>query len=88
MPTLPLQVSRLFEDDDDGVDGRMSELEAWADKVEGIWNDILQADSLAGKPRVSLPGFPIEVRLNRRGKNILAGMVLGRWVALMRADVA
>lgn len=57
-------MSRLVEKDDDGVDGRMSELEVWADRVEGIWNDILQADSRAGKPRVSLPGFPIEVRLN------------------------
>lgn len=52
------------DDDDEGENcnnGQLSEREAWAEKVEGIWNDVLEADSRAGKPRITLPGFPIEV---------------------------
>lgn len=54
-------MSRTQDEDEDADDGRSLEREAWAERVEGVWNEILLADSRLGKPRVSLPGFPIEV---------------------------
>ncbi|CAN0365590.1 unnamed protein product [Ascophyllum nodosum] len=49
-------------DEEEEEDNRiLSARDAWAENVEGIWNEILQADSLATKPRIVLPGFPIEV---------------------------
>lgn len=61
----PLLSRSLAGDDDDEDEnrnnGQLSEREAWAEKVEGIWNDVLEADSRAGKPRITLPGFPIQV---------------------------
>lgn len=42
---------------------RMSALEAWADTVEGVWNEILHADAVSSTPRITLPGFPIEVMI-------------------------
>ena len=53
------------DDEDDDVD-RLSELDAWAERMEGVWNDVLEADARGTKPRVTLPGFPIHVR--QRGK--------------------
>lgn len=34
--------------------------------MEGVWNEVLQADSRGSKPRVTLPGFPIHVSETER----------------------
>lgn len=64
--SLPSKVSFKDDVDDEIDDRRASQHEAWADQVEDIWNEILIADSRAGRPRVTLPGFPIEVK--RKGR--------------------
>lgn len=39
----------------------MTQQEVWARDIQHAWNEILHADSVAGVPKASLPGFPIEV---------------------------
>ncbi|CAM9785801.1 unnamed protein product [Ectocarpus sp. 6 AP-2014] len=47
---------------DKNDDGRLlSERDAWAERMEGVWNEILQADAKGTRPRITLPGFPIHV---------------------------
>lgn len=62
LPALPSKMSVTPQDDDSHDLNKMSELDAWAERMEGVWNEVLQADSRRGKPRVTLPGFPIHVR--------------------------
>lgn len=48
---------------DENEDGKLlSEQDAWAERMEGVWNEILQADTKGTRPRITLPGFPIHVR--------------------------
>ncbi|CAM9630267.1 unnamed protein product [Hapterophycus canaliculatus] len=62
-------VSATPKDDEDGDDDRSAERDAWADRMEGVWNEVLQADSRRSKPRATLPGFPIHVVMVRIAKD-------------------
>ena len=59
--TSNAKVSPSLDEEEEEDNRILSARDAWAENVEGIWNEILQADSLATKPRIVLPGFPIEV---------------------------
>lgn len=50
-------------EEEEKENNRLSALEAWADRVEGVWNEILHADAVSSTPRITLPGFPIEVMI-------------------------
>lgn len=79
-PGPPSQVSAAPRDDgDDDVD-RLSDLGAWAERMEGVWNDVLEADARGSKPRVTLPGFPIHVRQAKteRKRLCVVGVLLPR----------
>eukprot|EP00752_Nemacystus_decipiens_P002438 g2295.t1 len=54
-------VSATPKDGEDGDVDRLTELDAWAARMEGVWNDVVEADARGSRPRVTLPGFPIHV---------------------------
>ncbi|CAN0302439.1 unnamed protein product [Pylaiella littoralis] len=54
-------VSAAAHGDEDEDGDRLSQRDAWAERMEGVWNEVLQADSRGSKPRVTLPGFPVHV---------------------------
>eukprot|EP00903_Cladosiphon_okamuranus_P010903 g10299.t1 len=56
----PLVSATPKDDENDNAD-RLLELDAWAERMEGVWNEVLQVDARGSKPRVTLPGFPIHV---------------------------
>lgn len=69
-PVLPRKVPAAPQADENDDGKLLSERDAWAERMEGVWNEILHADAKGTRPRIMLPGFPIHVRQNKESRKV------------------